>query len=152
MTALVVSPVVPPPLSARRADGDVVRRPLPVAALPSPLEVQPVVCGTSTVDCNGRISEAVVIPALGWHVGTRFDIRVTGGMVVVTACADAVFCVSRPGQIRLSAAVRRWCGLTGGDRVLLTADLDAGVLVVHPPAAVSALVADIHTAVWGGAG
>lgn len=71
---------------------------------------------------------------------------------MVTARADAVFCVSRPGQIRLSAAVRRWCGLTAGDRVLLTADLDAGVLVVHPPTAVSALVADIHAAVRGSAG
>ena len=30
-------------------------------------------CGTATIDCNGRIPEATVIPALGWAPGTRLS-------------------------------------------------------------------------------
>jgi hypothetical protein len=41
-------------------------------------------------------------------------------------------------------------GWVAGHRVLLTADLGAGLLVVHPPAAVTAMVAAFHAAMLGG--
>ncbi|GGM67957.1 hypothetical protein GCM10011608_61480 [Micromonospora sonchi] len=47
-------------------------------------------------------------------------------------------------------AVRQWCGLTAGDRVLLAASPADGLLVVHPPAALDAMVVAVHADVLGG--
>jgi hypothetical protein len=108
---------------------------LPVPQL-APRCVRSTVCGTATIDCNGRVAEAAVITALGWTPGTRLDIRERGGLVLITADRHAVFRMARQGQMRLPATVRHWCGLTPGTRVLLAADPATGLLVVHPPAAV----------------
>jgi hypothetical protein len=83
-------------------------------------------------------------------VDTRLDIRVRSGLVLITADPHAVFRMTRAGQVRLSAGVRNWCDLAAGDRVLLTADLCAGLLVVHPPAAVAAMISQFYAAVLGG--
>jgi hypothetical protein len=104
----------------------------------------------TTIDCNGRLVEATVIPALDWTPGTRLDIRLHGGLILVTADPHAVFRVTRPGQVRLPATVRHWCGLAPGSRVLLVADPVAGCLVVYPPAVVHAMVTAFHAAVLGG--
>ncbi|GAA0908378.1 hypothetical protein GCM10009558_011720 [Virgisporangium aurantiacum] len=110
--------------------------------------------GVATVDRDGRLAEAVVLAALGWGVGTRLDIRVRAGLVLTAADPCAVFRMTRPGQVRIPAGVRDWCGLATGHRVLLTADpaagLGAGLLVVHPPAAVAAMVERFHAAVLDG--
>ncbi len=76
----------------------------------------------AAIDVNGRLADGVVIPALAWAVNTRLDIRVRGGLVVVTADPQAVFRVTQAGQVRLPATVRHWCTLTAGSRVLLVAD------------------------------
>ena len=151
MTARVVSPVIPSSSPAAfRAGSAAARRVLPVPELPICPDRWSAVCGTAAIDCSGRITEATVIPALGWTAGTRLDIRVTGGLVLVTADPHAVFRMTRPGHVRLPATVRHWCGLSPGSRVLLVADPNAGLLVVHPPAAVHAMVAQFHAAVLGG--
>jgi hypothetical protein len=122
---------------------------LPVAQLAPESGPSPI-CGMAAIDCNGRIAEATVIPALAWAPGTRLDIRVCGGLVLVTADPHAVFRVTQPGQVRLPAAVRHWCGLASGSRVLLVADPAAGRLVVHPPAALHTMITEFHAAVLGG--
>ncbi|SCL25665.1 hypothetical protein GA0070624_5599 [Micromonospora rhizosphaerae] len=104
----------------------------------------------AAIDCNGRLADGTVIPSLGWVAGTHLDIRVSGGLVLLTADPHAVFRVTRPGQVRLPATVRHWCGLVPGTRVLLVADAAAGLLVVHPPAALHAMITAFHTAVLGG--
>jgi hypothetical protein len=109
-----------------------------------------VVCGIAAIDCNGRLAEATVIPTLGWTPGTQLDIRVNGGLVLITADPQAVFRVTRPGQVRLPATVRHWCGLAPGSRVLLVADPEAGRLVVHPPAALHSMITKFHAAALGG--
>jgi hypothetical protein len=150
VTALVVSPVVPPPVTDARQAGQVNgRRALPVAQLAPASGLSPV-CGMAAIDCNGRITEATVIPVLGWAPGTRLDIRAHGGLVLVTADPHAVFRVTQPGQVRLPATVRHWYGLTAGSRVLLVADPAAGRLVVHPPAAIQTMISAFHAAVLGG--
>jgi bifunctional DNA-binding transcriptional regulator/antitoxin component of YhaV-PrlF toxin-antitoxin module len=68
----------------------------------------------------------------------------------VAAAPHGVFRVAGQGFLFLPAPVRHWCGLAPGDRVLLVADPGAGWLVVHPPAAVDAMVGAAHEAVWGG--
>jgi hypothetical protein len=105
------------------------------------------VYGVATIDCNGRVAETAVITALGWVPGTRLDIRECGGLVLVTASRHGVFAMSGQGYLRLPATVRHWCELVPGDRVMLTADPGDGLLVVHPPAALDAMITQFHAAV-----
>ncbi len=107
------------------------------------------VYGTAAIDCNGRVAEATVISALGWAPGTRLNIRENGGLMLITADGHGVFRLTGQGHLRLPATVRHWCGLVAGDRVLLAADPTAGLLVVHPPAAVDAMIAELHARVLG---
>lgn len=150
MIARVVSPVVPPMMPGGRPSGSVnTRRALPVPQFP-PRAVPSTVCGIAAVDCNGRVAEGAVITALGWAPGTRLDIRESGGLVLITADRHAVFRMTRKGQLRLPATVRHWCGLTPGSRVMLAAQPATGLLVVHPPAALHAMINQYHAAVLGG--
>ena len=151
MTAGVVRPVVSPTAAVRRAGGPAaLRRPLPLPPAPSRSDDPSMVFGVAKLDSSGRIAEAAVVAALGWSVGTRLDIRVRAGLVLIAADPSAVFRMTRPGQIRLPVGARDWCGLAAGHRVLLTADCAAGLLVVHPPAVLATMIGEFHAAVLGG--
>lgn len=97
--------------------------------------------GLAAVDGRGRIADQAVVQALGWGPGTGLDMRPVRGVVVVQAEAGGSFRVTSQGHVRLPAPLRRWCALEAGDRVLLAADPVEGSLVVHPPAAMDAMVA-----------
>jgi hypothetical protein len=103
------------------------------------------------VDNRGRIADREVYRALGWPPGARVDIREQAGLVLVVRDPQGVFSVDRRGHLRLPAAARRWCGIAVGDRVLLAAEPDRGVLVVHPAAALDAMVTEAYRALLGGA-
>jgi hypothetical protein len=98
---------------------------------------------TGWIDCNGRVAEASVTRALG----KRLDIREDDGLAVVEANRRGVFGMTGQGCLRLPAAVRHWCGLVPGDRVLLVAESARGRLVVYPPAVLDEMVAQFHGAV-----
>jgi hypothetical protein len=87
---------------------------------------------------------------MSWSSRTRLDIREQGGLLLVTASPQGVFSLTGQGHLRLPTTVRRWCGLSTGDRVLLAAEPGDGRLVVHPPAALDAMVAWLHEAALGG--
>jgi bifunctional DNA-binding transcriptional regulator/antitoxin component of YhaV-PrlF toxin-antitoxin module len=70
--------------------------------------------------------------------------------VLIAADRHAVFRMARAGHVPIPAGVRDWCGLATGDRVLLAADLAAGLLVVHPPAALTAMTSEYLAAALGG--
>jgi hypothetical protein len=89
---------------------------------------------------------------LGWVPGARLNIRESGGLVLVTADGQGVFGLTGRGHLRLPAAVRHWCGLAAGDRVLLSADPVQGLLVVYPRAVLVAMITRFHTVVLGGDG
>ncbi|WP_444948128.1 AbrB/MazE/SpoVT family DNA-binding domain-containing protein [Micromonospora ureilytica] len=108
------------------------------------------VYGLAAIDTSGRIADRAVIRALGWAPGTRLHIREGSEVIVVRRDQQGVFTVSGQGHLRLPAAVRHWCGLTAGDRVLLAASPPEGLLVVHPPAALDAMVVAAHAGVLGG--
>jgi hypothetical protein len=122
---------------------------LPVPQLPS-VRPRSTVYGLAAIDCNGRVADTTVIRSLSWAPGIRLDIRECGGLVLVRADRRGVFRVTGQGYLRLPATVRHWCGLVPGDRVLLAADPDEGLLVVHPPAALDAMVSQFHGEVLGG--
>jgi hypothetical protein len=105
--------------------------------------------GLATLDDRGRVADQLVTRALGWARGTPLDIRAVGGLVLVRADRDGLFAVTSRGYVRLAAVVRHRCHLAAGDRVLLAADPTQGLLVVHPPAVLDALVDQLHAAVLG---
>ncbi|WP_422742405.1 hypothetical protein ACN27B_29090 [Micromonospora sp. WMMD754] len=108
------------------------------------------VYGLAAIDSSGRIADRTVIRALGWMPGTRLYIREGAGVIVVRLDRQGVFTVSGQGHLHLPAAVRHWCGLTAGDRVFLAANPADGLLVVHPPSALDAMVVAVHADALGG--
>jgi hypothetical protein len=127
VTAPVVSAVVRPATPAPPGGGSSAppnyRHRLPVPRL-APIRARSTVYGLATIDCNGRLAETTVVRALGWASGTRLDIHESGGFVLVAADRHGVFRLTGQGHVRLPAAVRHWCALVPGDRVLLAADPD----------------------------
>ncbi|MGI5151418.1 AbrB/MazE/SpoVT family DNA-binding domain-containing protein [Plantactinospora sp. CA-294935] len=104
----------------------------------------------SAVDKSGRIADRSIVQVLDWVPGARLDVRERAGMIVVRAALDGVHRVDDRGYLLLPLAVRRWCRLGAGDRVLLAADPTSGVLVAHPLATLDRLLAGVHEAVAGG--
>ncbi|MER7169634.1 AbrB/MazE/SpoVT family DNA-binding domain-containing protein [Micromonospora sp. NPDC000207] len=102
------------------------------------------------MDASGRIGDRVMSRVLGWESGTRLRATGVGGVIVVRAASPGSFAVTAGGQLHLPAALRHWCCLGAGDRVLLAADPVDGLLVVHPPAVLDEVLAEIHAAVLGG--
>jgi hypothetical protein len=156
MTGVVVSPLVPPVAASDRPDSPgghptarAGRRPLPVPRL-AVTRLRSTVYGLATVDDRGRVADHAVVRALGWGSGTRLDVRESGGLVLVRADLQGVFSVTGQGYLRLPATVRHWCGLVPGDRLLLAADPDQGLLVVYPPVALDAMVTRFHADMVGG--
>ncbi|MEV7624105.1 hypothetical protein [Actinoplanes sp. NPDC089786] len=108
------------------------RGPLPLPTLDAVLPLAQVACALSAVDRSGRVADRSVIRALGWRPGQILQIGVHRGMVVARAVAGAAGRVDRRGFLQLPLPVRRRCGLGAGDRLLLAADLDAGLLTGYP--------------------
>jgi bifunctional DNA-binding transcriptional regulator/antitoxin component of YhaV-PrlF toxin-antitoxin module len=108
------------------------------------------VYGLTAIDARGRVADRVVTAALGWQPGNRLTLRVTGQLIVVTAADDGILAVSRQGRVHLPAAARHACGIRPGDRVLLAAEPAESVLVVHPLAALDAMVSGLRDQLMGG--
>lgn len=154
MTTSFVPPVIPKVAPGGGVGAGPVGRargPLPVPSLAagSPRESD-TVYALSAVDKSGRVADRSIVRALGWLPGTRLDIREQLGIILARPAADAVHCIDDRGYLHLPLAVRRWCHLTAGDRVLLAADRGTGVLVAHPLTVLDRLLASIHTAIAGG--
>ncbi|MFB9187203.1 AbrB/MazE/SpoVT family DNA-binding domain-containing protein [Dactylosporangium sucinum] len=91
------------------------------------------------------MADRALMRRLGWAAGTRLHIiRAQSGSLLATAATDGVFTIGNQGHLVLPATVRHSCRLLVGDRVLLTADLDASVVAVHSPALVEAMIAGPH--------
>jgi hypothetical protein len=103
------------------------------------------VYGFAVVNDRGRIAAQCVVQSLGWQPETVLSIREHAGLVVVTADPGGGSRLTGDGHVRLPVTIRRWCGLEPGCRVLLVADPAEGRLVVHPAAALDAMVSRHHT-------
>lgn len=121
-----------------------------MAALPAPRPHDAAVYGMAALDDRGRITDQVVLRALGWDPGTRIDVDVSGGVAVVAARSEGTGRVVAAGRFRLSAAVRHQLRVGPGDRVLLAAHPLASRLVICPPVALDALLPSAEPLVSGG--
>ncbi|OAP20406.1 MULTISPECIES: AbrB/MazE/SpoVT family DNA-binding domain-containing protein [Amycolatopsis] len=117
--------------------------------IPAP-RTSTVAYGLSALDCHGRIADRTVFSALGWEPETRLVVNVTHATVVIVADPNGTLAMTGHGDLRLPAPVRHRCGLATGDRVLLSAHPDRGVLLAHPPAQLDRLLADAHSTLLDG--
>ncbi|MGK3208596.1 hypothetical protein [Amycolatopsis sp. MEPSY49] len=97
------------------------------------------------MDGGGRLQDRGAVAALGWSPGDRLLITLVRTSVVIRRRSDGVFVMPRKPYVALPAPVRRGCGALAGGRLLLVADPGHDVLIVHPEAAVQAMLRTFHT-------
>ena len=125
-----------------------------VAALPVPMDLPPLRdlgaadgprLSIALMDGGGRLQDRGAVAALGWRPGDRLLITLVRTSVVIRRRPDGVFVMPRKPYVALPAPVRRGCGALAGSRLLLVADPVQDVLIVHPEAAVQAMLRTFHT-------
>jgi len=86
------------------------------------------------------------------HLNRRLPAWTSVKVEASSSCAatQGVFTLTGQGHLLLPAAVRHWCSLAAGERVLLSADPAANSFVVYPPMALDEMVAQSERAVLGG--
>jgi hypothetical protein len=136
VTASLVPAVIPrTPVSgaASAGAGGLRLRPLPLPLLP-PDGRRPAdsVYALTAVDKSGRVAARGILAELDWRPGTRLDIREQAGVITVRVAGEGGCRVDSRGYLILSLAVRRWCRLAAGDRLLLVADHRTVVLTGYP--------------------
>lgn len=105
----------------------------------------------AAVDDRGRIAEQRVVHALGWRPGQPLRIEaLSTTALAMTPDTDGLVPLARRGHLPLPAGVRRWCAISPGDRVLLAADPQRHLLLVHTMAALDAMITSFHTTTGGG--
>jgi hypothetical protein len=109
------------------------------------------VYGLAILDRYGRLADRSVLRSLHWGPGHPLAMTLVAGSVLVVAHDDATVRVGNDGYLRLPVGVRRACRLTAGDRVLLVAEPTTGRLLLHPPAALGALLDAHHADILRGA-
>lgn len=83
--------------------------------------------------------------------GYPLAMTLVSASVLLAPCLAASVRVGNDEYLRLPVGVRRACRLVPGDRVLLVADPPASRLLLHPPAALDALLDAHHTDILRGA-
>lgn len=142
--AVIPSSAAPPARSSSFGQ----RRVLPVAQLQA-RRTRSTVYGLAAVDNRGRIADGALFRALGWLPGTRLQVREHLGFVLVSADQHGVLSINRHGHLQLPVAVRRWCDLAPGDKVLLAAEPDQQLLIVHPPATLDSMITRAYGVLGG---
>lgn len=92
------------------------------------------------------------VAGTGLGAGTRLQLRVAGGLVVVDADPGGAFAVTRQGTCGSRPRSGTGAGLAAGDRLLLASDPALGRLVVYPPAALDRVTAELDAATLAGDG
>ena len=119
MTARLVAPVIPAAIPGRGQWGKPgAGRPMPLA---NPPGRQDVLYGFGLIVASGRVADLATIAGLGWRGGDRLTLTTDAGVMI--ARRDPGGMVTMPARpcIVIPAALRRRCGLRGGDHMLLAA-------------------------------
>jgi hypothetical protein len=76
----------------------------------------------TAVDHSGRIADRTIIRAMSWHAAIRLDMYEQNGLIVVRPNNRGSHGVNSRGYLPVPSAIRQWCGLAAGERVLVVAD------------------------------
>lgn len=112
----------------------------PLVALPRDRES--VTCyGFTRLDRDGRLHTRAVTPALGWQPGATVSAMPSGLSIVFVESPAGRLTLDKEWHLRVPLALRESRRLGAGTGVLLAADPAKCELVVHPPAALDAMIA-----------
>jgi hypothetical protein len=126
-------------------------RGLPVARLISPIQHSLTHYAVTTMDIWGRLADRSSLRVLQWRPGRPVTISIVDGAVVVAACHRlGRSSITRQGHLRLPASVRHQCRLDAGDRLLLVACPDRGLLLAYPTPVLDTMVLAYHATLTGG--
>jgi bifunctional DNA-binding transcriptional regulator/antitoxin component of YhaV-PrlF toxin-antitoxin module len=117
---------------------------IPVLTPPPRLDVTAVLIGAATVDRSSRVSERLLIRALGWRPGDGLNSTLDYGTIRMHRSADGPHRIDERQQIYLPASLRGLLAIGIGDRVLLATQPSTGILVIYPATVIAALLADAH--------
>lgn len=146
MTDRKITALIPPRLSGPVADRlGAGRGRLPLVELPALPRSGSLRYGMGRVDADGRVSNGSTIAALGWGEGDRLHMALVGESVVVHRDPTGAFRLGRKPM-----AVRRRNGMGAGQQVLLAADPNHDVLVVHPESALDTVITTYHASLTTG--
>ena len=86
----------------------------------------------TTSDRHGRLADRSLLKAMGWAAGQNLTIRPgqAPDTIVIRAETAGPAALSSHGFLRLPSAVRYWCHIREGDRVLIAGYPDSGLVVV----------------------
>lgn len=85
---------------------------------------------TTVLDHKGRLTCGMVFDVLGWEAGTRIDITVHAGTVVVRRARGGEYRLNVRRFLHIPVAVRRWCSFGERELVLVRAVPKLSALVI----------------------
>jgi hypothetical protein len=124
-------------------------RALPVAQLAWPQPASTAYYTVSPIDAWGRLADRSPLRVLQWRPGHPLAVSVAQEAIVIVARPDGHESITRQGHLRLPAPIRHLLRLQTGDRLLLVACPDRGILVAHTMSTLDAMVLAHHAATPG---
>ncbi len=97
------------------------------------------------VDASGRVANRDIVAALRWQPGDKLEIILTSGTIVIRASSDGLFSVLQKSRIIIPITARRRHAIGPGDRVLLAAAPDYGVVIVYQLSTLDEMVTRYHS-------
>jgi hypothetical protein len=153
MAERIVSMLLPPKIGSveiRRLSDEVRHRTKVTPPRIARIRARTSLYGVSAVDDRGRIMAQHLMAGLGWTPGTRHSLTEQAGLLVLLVSDLGELRLTAAGHVRLPATVRHWYGLEAGARVLLVADPELQRLVIHPPAAIDAMITQAYQGLMAG--
>ncbi|GAA2470637.1 hypothetical protein Ahu01nite_080050 [Winogradskya humida] len=123
--------------------------PLPIPDVSPSNYIRPAHYSVTAVDGNGRIAVTSPLRALGWPPGTLLAFSLgTDRVIAVTRVEEPAEIedtaprreVTPRGFVNLPVIIRRRAGVISGDRLLVAANAEAGVLLILTPTAVAMML------------
>lgn len=105
--------------------------------------------GMSRVHASGRVAVRAIVQVLGWMHGDRFDIATSSGAVLIRPNPDGAFALPSKLYVILPVGIRRWCGISVGDKVLLVAAPEQSLLVIHTMTTLDTMIVTYHSQLNG---
>lgn len=117
---------------------------LPLALLLPPMPAPSLYCALTPIDDRGRLADRSPIRAIGWPPGQPIAISIVQKTVVVISQPNGTESITRQGNLRLPARVRRICHLTPGDRLLIAAAPGPEILVAYTMPSLESILLKHH--------